>query len=129
MGSCRPSILEYGILNSEASGRGGLGQDTSIGMLRRLRRAMLRPRGDRRSVMGSDATGFIGNIPQHYDRGLGPIIFTEYAADISRRAAANRPARGLETAACTRIVTRQLRDGLPDGTRLTATDLNPPMLD
>ena len=79
--------------------------------------------------MSSDAAGFIGNIPQYYDQGLGPIIFTEYAADISRRAAANRPARVLETAAGTGIVTRKLRDALPDGTQLTATDLNPPMLD
>jgi SAM-dependent methyltransferase len=79
--------------------------------------------------MSSDAAGFIGNIPQYYDEGLGPIIFTEYAADISRRAAASRPARVLETAAGTGIVTRKLRDALPDDTRLIATDLNPPMLD
>ena len=79
--------------------------------------------------MSSDAAGFIGNIPQHYDQGLGPIIFAEYAADIARRAADSRPARVLETAAGTGIVTRKLRDALPEGTQLTATDLNPPMLD
>lgn len=79
--------------------------------------------------MGSDATGFTGNIPQHYDQGLGPIIFAEYAADIARRAAAGTPARVLETAAGTGIVTRKLRDALPDGAQLTATDFNPPMLD
>ena len=79
--------------------------------------------------MSSDATGFIGNIPQYYDQGLGPIIFAEYAAEIARRAAAGRPARVLETAAGTGIVTRKLRDALPDGMQLTATDLNPPMLD
>lgn len=79
--------------------------------------------------MGSDAAGFIGNIPQYYDQGLGPIIFAEYAADIARRVASGRPARVLETAAGTGIVTRKLRDALPDGTQLTATDLNPPMLD
>lgn len=79
--------------------------------------------------MSSDAAGFVGNIPQHYDQGLGPIIFAEYAVDIARRAAAGRPARVLETAAGTGIVTRELRDALPDGTQLTATDLNPPMLD
>ena len=79
--------------------------------------------------MSNDAAGFTGNIPQHYDEGLGPIIFAEYAADIARRAAAGRPARVLETAAGTGIVTRQLRDALPDGAELTATDLNPPMLD
>ena len=79
--------------------------------------------------MSNDAVGFTGNIPQHYDQGLGPIIFAEYAADIARRAAAGRPARVLETAAGTGIVTRKLRDALPDGAQLTATDLNPPMLD
>jgi ubiquinone/menaquinone biosynthesis C-methylase UbiE len=72
---------------------------------------------------------FIGNIPEHYDRGLGPIIFIDYAADIARRAVAGNPARVLETAAGTGIVTRQLRDRLPARARLTATDLNPPMLD
>jgi len=79
--------------------------------------------------MSSDATGFIGNIPQYYDQGLGPIIFAEYAADIARRTAASRPARVLETAGGTGIVTRKLRDALPADTQLTATDLNPPMLD
>ena len=39
------------------------------------------------------------------------------------------PSRVLETGAGTRIVTRHLRDLLPATTRLTATDLNPPMLD
>jgi ubiquinone/menaquinone biosynthesis C-methylase UbiE len=79
--------------------------------------------------MSSDATGFIGDIPQYYDRGLGPIIFTEYAADIARRVAAGSPARVLETAAGTGIVTRKLRDALPGDAQLTATDFNPPMLD
>jgi hypothetical protein len=44
--------------------------------------------------MSSDAAGFIGNIPQYYDEGLGPIIFTEYAADISRRAQPPAARRG-----------------------------------
>jgi SAM-dependent methyltransferase len=72
---------------------------------------------------------FVGSIPQHYDQGLGPVIFADYAADIARRAAAYNPERVLETAAGTGIVTRQLRDALPSGTRLTATDLNMPMLE
>jgi len=78
--------------------------------------------------MSGDAA-FVGNIPQHYDQGLGPMIFVDYAADLARRAAAGQPARVLETAAGTGIVTRRLRDVLPAGTRLTATDLNPPMLE
>ena len=78
--------------------------------------------------MSNDAS-FIGNIPEHYNRGLGPIIFVDYAADLARRAAACSPVRVLETAAGTGIVTRQLRDLLPAGVRLTATDLNRPMLE
>jgi len=78
--------------------------------------------------MSSDAA-FTGSIPQHYDQGLGPLIFADYAADIARRAATGNPKRVLETAAGTGIVTRALRDALPAGTRLTATDLNPPMLE
>src|SRR5271163_1306239 len=79
--------------------------------------------------MTNDAAGFVGNIPQHYDQGLGPIIFVDYAADMARRVAACNPVRVLETAAGTGIVTRQLRTLLPAGAHLTATDLNPPMLD
>ena len=78
--------------------------------------------------MDKNDAEFIGSIPEHYDRGLGPVIFAGYAADIARRAAAAAPKRVLETAAGTGIVTRQLRDALPADARLTATDLNPPML-
>ena len=78
--------------------------------------------------MSNDAA-FIGSIPQHYDQGLGPMIFVDYAADIAQRVAAGNPMRVLETAAGTGIVTRKLRDALPAGARLTATDLNSPMLE
>jgi ubiquinone/menaquinone biosynthesis C-methylase UbiE len=79
--------------------------------------------------MSSDAASFVGSIPEHCDLGLGPIIFADYAADIALRAAACAPARVLETAAGTGIVTRQLRDRLPTSVQLVATDLNPPMLE
>jgi len=79
--------------------------------------------------MSGDAASFIGNIPEHYDNGLGPVIFVDYAADIARRAAVCNPTRVLETAAGTGIVTRQLRDFLPVGVHVTATDLNAPMLE
>ena len=78
--------------------------------------------------MSSDAR-FVGSIPEHYDRGLGPVIFVDYAADIARRTAACNPKRVLETAAGTGIATRQLRNLLPASASLTATDLNPPMLE
>jgi SAM-dependent methyltransferase len=79
--------------------------------------------------MSNDAASFVGGIPQHYDQGLGPMIFVDYATDIAQRVATGNPARVLETAAGTGIVTRKLRDVLPAGAHLTATDLNPPMLE
>src|SRR5208283_2777205 len=65
----------------------------------------------------------------HYDRDLGPVIFVDFAADLARRVAAHAATRVLEVAAGTGIVTRRLRDLLPADARLTATDLNPPMLE
>ena len=79
--------------------------------------------------MDRDATGFVGSIPDLYDRGLGPMIFADYATDLAQRVAVCRPARVLETAAGTGIVTRRLRDLLPAGVQLTATDLSPEMLE
>jgi ubiquinone/menaquinone biosynthesis C-methylase UbiE len=48
---------------------------------------------------------------------------------MARRVAAHAPERVLETAAGTGIVTRALRNAVPSGVTLTATDLNPPMLE
>ena len=79
--------------------------------------------------MSDDATGFVGNIPENYDRGLGPIIFADYAGHTARLVAGYAPSRVLETGAGTGIVTRRLRDLLPATTMLIATDLNPPMLE
>lgn len=78
--------------------------------------------------MRGEAAGFVGNIPEHYDPGLGPVLFADFADDLARRVVAPAPMRVLETAAGTGILTRRLRDLLPAGARLTATDLNPPML-
>ena len=33
--------------------------------------------------MSDNQSAFVGSIPEHYDRNLGPIIFTDYAADIA----------------------------------------------
>jgi ubiquinone/menaquinone biosynthesis C-methylase UbiE len=79
--------------------------------------------------MKDEATGFTGSIPSHYDQGLGPMIFVDYAAEMAERVAACTPVCVLETAAGTGIVTRRLRDVLPEPVRLVATDLNAPMLD
>lgn len=79
--------------------------------------------------MQRDATSFSGSIPEHYDTGLGPVIFVDYADDIARRVAAYGPRRVLETAAGTGIVSRRLRDHLPVEARLTSTDLSEAMLE
>lgn len=79
--------------------------------------------------MTNPVSQFTGSIPENYDRGLGQHLFTPYALDMARRVAALRPLSVLELAAGTGIVTRALYDVLPSTARLTATDLNPPMLD
>jgi len=79
--------------------------------------------------MSGGSAQFVGSIPEQYESGLGRIIFADFADDIARRAAAGGPLRVLETAAGTGIATRRLRDLLPKGAHLIATDLNPPMLD
>jgi ubiquinone/menaquinone biosynthesis C-methylase UbiE len=78
--------------------------------------------------MIEQAAHFAGTIPENYDSGLGPYLFVDFAADLARRAVAAHPSSVLEIAAGTGIVTRFLRDALPDTTRLVASDLNPPML-
>ena len=80
-------------------------------------------------AMAGETSGYVGNVPQHYDQNLGPLLFSDYAADLARRIATLNPRRVLETAAGTGIVTRALRDALPANANLTATDLNAPMLD
>lgn len=79
--------------------------------------------------MARQAAQFVGTIPENYDDGLGPHIFFGYGDDLARRVAALAPRRVLELAAGTGIVTRRLRDLLPDACQLVASDLNPPMLE
>ena len=74
--------------------------------------------------MSGNLADFSGNIPQNYDSGMGSIIFAGHPADIAKRIASHAPSSVLETASGTGIVTRALRDALPAGTQLTATDLN-----
>jgi len=78
--------------------------------------------------IGSD-TVFAGSVPELYDTHMVPLIFEPYAQDLARRVVALKPARVLETAAGTGVVTRALARALPAGTELIATDLNQAMLD
>jgi SAM-dependent methyltransferase len=74
-------------------------------------------------------TVFAGSIPAFYDRCLGPMNSAPYAADLAARIRALAPARVLEVAAGTGIVTRAMAQALPAGAEIVATDLNQPMLD
>lgn len=71
---------------------------------------------------------FAGSIPALYERLMVPLIFAPYADDLARRAADGAAARVLELAAGTGAVTRALDRVLPPDAAITATDLNPAML-
>jgi len=72
---------------------------------------------------------FAADIPQQYDRILGPFWFAPYARDMAERVRLVHPRRVLEIACGTGILTDFLRRALPDQTELTATDLNAPMIE
>jgi SAM-dependent methyltransferase len=78
--------------------------------------------------MTNEASKFVGLIPRNYDQFLGPRIFHQFADDLVGRVGELAPRSVLELAAGTGIVTRRLRDALPDGCAILATDLNSPML-
>ncbi len=72
---------------------------------------------------------FAGSIPKLYEDYLVPLIFEPYAVDLAHRVAARKPARVLEIAAGTGVVTRRLASVLPEDVVIVATDLNQAMLD
>jgi SAM-dependent methyltransferase len=74
-------------------------------------------------------TVFAGSVPEVYERSMVPLIFEPYAVDMAKRVAAQRPSRVLEIACGTGVVTRQLAVMLGEGAQITATDLNPAMLE
>ena len=78
--------------------------------------------------MANIDTKFAGSIPQLYDRYLAPLLFEPYAGIVAERAKVLQPARVLETAAGTGIVTAALHEALPEA-EIVATDLNQAMLD
>jgi ubiquinone/menaquinone biosynthesis C-methylase UbiE len=67
---------------------------------------------------------FEHSTPALYDRYMGPLLFAPWAELVAERASRLRPARVLETAAGTGIVTRALSRAVPDA-EIVATDLNP----
>lgn len=79
--------------------------------------------------MSDNDKAFTGTIPEIYDRFLVPLIFEEFARDLARRTSRTRPARVLETAAGSGVVTRALLPLLQAEAIYTVSDLNQPMLD
>jgi ubiquinone/menaquinone biosynthesis C-methylase UbiE len=72
---------------------------------------------------------FAGSVPEIYERFFVPLIFEPYAIDLASRISAAKPHDVLETAAGTGVLTRALAARLGPDVRITATDLNQPMLD
>ena len=79
--------------------------------------------------MPNNSTAFIGDIPRHYDVGLGPNIFVDFAERLVEAACDGVATNVIELAAGTGIVSRKLRNALHPETPLLVTDLNPPMLE
>ena len=79
--------------------------------------------------MSSDQARFVGTIPETYERVLGPFLFDYYARDLAARLAAPAGGRVLEIACGTGISTEAARAALDQSVHITATDLNPPMLE
>jgi ubiquinone/menaquinone biosynthesis C-methylase UbiE len=71
---------------------------------------------------------FVGSYPEFYDRLLVPVLFAPYARILVERLSDMTVGNVLEIAAGTGVVTRALVRTLPEAANITATDLNPPML-
>jgi ubiquinone/menaquinone biosynthesis C-methylase UbiE len=79
--------------------------------------------------MTASDKAFLGSIPEIYDRFLVPLIFAPYADDLAERLLKTESKNVLEIAAGTGVLTRAIAARVPQDIRLTATDLNQPMLD
>jgi SAM-dependent methyltransferase len=72
---------------------------------------------------------FAGSMPEFYDRYLVPLQFEPFALDLGERLRNMTSGEVLEVAAGTGVVTRALARTLPTSVSITATDLNPAMLE
>jgi SAM-dependent methyltransferase len=78
--------------------------------------------------MSDTKASFGGNMPEHYDRHLGPAQFDPFAAFLAERLPRRPAGDVLEVACGTGLVTRRLRERLDPSVRLVATDLSAGML-
>jgi SAM-dependent methyltransferase len=79
--------------------------------------------------MSTTDSRFGGSVPAIYQHYLVPLIFQPYAADLAARVRSRGPARILEIAAGTGVVTRALSLALGPKAAIIASDLNQAMLD
>ncbi len=79
--------------------------------------------------MTNQENKFVGSIPDTYHRYLVPLIFDAYAKDLAERVTVPVDGVVLETACGTGVLTKHLRDTLPERTRVVATDMSPAMLE
>ncbi len=78
--------------------------------------------------MSENKTLFAGSIAGAYHRYLGPLLFHDYARDLAGRVEVPAGSQVLEIACGTGILTGRLKEALPAGARLIATDINPDMV-
>ncbi|HEX3474247.1 MAG TPA: methyltransferase domain-containing protein [Kofleriaceae bacterium] len=75
-----------------------------------------------------DDVAVVGTTPPHHHPGIGPFLFEPFARHTAERIRARAPKTVLETACCTGIATRRLRDALPRDAVLVASDPDERML-
>ena len=72
---------------------------------------------------------FAGSMPEFYDRFLVPLMFAPFARHMAKCLDGTPAGDLLEIAAGTGIVTRELTRTLPGTVHITATDINPAMVE
>ena len=75
-----------------------------------------------------DDAALVETIPPTHHRGIGPFLFEPFARHTAERIRARAPKTVLETACCTGIVTRRLREALSRDALLVASDPDERML-
>jgi ubiquinone/menaquinone biosynthesis C-methylase UbiE len=93
------------------------------------RQEIAQPGGAAPAPVAEMNRSFSGSMPELYDRFLVPLQFEPFAKDLAERLEALTSGHLLEVAAGTGVVTRALARILPRAVHITATDLNPAMLE